>query len=124
MNVTRWLPILILLLPLASQADSWSKTIVEDRGHFEKSKVDSKKICEEVVNEELALQKRYDPDFNGKIVVKSHTQLEVYRTDSSFGHAAKCILEFQRKDVVSELKAIEEKAAQKPKLTDENLLDE
>lgn len=123
-KVTRWLSILFLTVPLASQADFWSKTIIEDRGHFEKSKVESKKICDEVVGEELALQKRFIPDFSGKIEVKSHAPLEVYRTDGSFGYAAKCVLDIRTKNDPPEAKLLEVKAEPEKEVSEENLSDD
>lgn len=124
MKLTKWLPIVILLIPLVSQADFWSKTIVEDRGHSDKSKVESKKICDEVVIAELALLKRYDPEFEGNIKVKSHAPLEVYRTDGSYGFAAKCILDIQSKLNPRELKIPSPKTAPGLKEAEESLSDD
>jgi hypothetical protein len=89
---------LLVLLSLSSFSTSAQvnlKTVIKDLGAKEKDKVNAKEVCAEVVKEELESLKISEPDFKGKVSIKEAAPLEVYRADSSFGYAAKCILQIK-----------------------------
>lgn len=87
----------MLLSVLAhSQADNL-KTIIKDNGDAEREKVDAKKLCNEVRDDQQRLMVLIRPEFKGNILVKEAVPLEVFRADNTLGFAAKCILQFPSK---------------------------
>lgn len=79
-----------------AQADNL-KTIIKDNGDSEREKVDAKKLCGEVRDDQQRLMVMIRPEFKGSITVKEAVPLEVFRANNSLGFAAKCILEFPTK---------------------------
>ena len=79
-----------------AQADNL-KTIIKDNGDSEREKVDAKKLCGEVRDDQQRLMVLIRPEFKGNITVKEAVPLEVFRADNSLGFAAKCILQFPSK---------------------------
>lgn len=73
------------------------KTIVKDKGHVDREKVDAPKLCAEVRDEQQRLMVMIRPEFKGQIVIKEALTLEVVRTDDTLGYAAKCVLQFPSK---------------------------
>lgn len=88
---------LLLLLPLSGLADSNLKTIIKDNGDIERENVDSKKLCSQVRDEQQKLLVAIRPEFKGVVTLKEAMPLEVFRADSSFGYAVKCVLQFPSK---------------------------
>lgn len=89
--------LLLLSLPSFGQVDTNLKTIIKDNGETEREKVDSKKLCGDVRDEQQRLLVAIRPEFKGVVILKEAVPLEVFRADSSFGYAAKCILKFPSK---------------------------
>lgn len=84
---------LLISFTLHAQSDNL-KTIIKDNGATEREKVDAKKLCNEVRDDQQRLMVLIRPEFTGQIVVNEASILEVFRTDNSLGFAAKCILQF------------------------------
>jgi hypothetical protein len=94
MKRTKVIILILLLLPLSALADSNVKTIIKDNGDIEKEKVDSKKLCSEIRETQQKLLVATRPEIKGVVTVKEAVALEVFRADSSFGYAVKCVLQF------------------------------
>lgn len=90
---------LLILLPTLSfaQNDSNTKTIIRDNGDVTRDNIDSQKLCNEVKVEQQRLLKAIRPEFVGTVSLKEAVPLEVFRADSSFGYAVKCVLQFPSK---------------------------
>ena len=88
---------ILLSLPFNSFADSNTKTIIKDNGDVEREKVDSKKLCNEVRDEQQRLLVAIRPEFKGTVTLKEAVPLEVFRADNAFGYAVKCVLQFPSK---------------------------
>ncbi|MBA2406117.1 MAG: hypothetical protein H0V66_15180 [Bdellovibrionales bacterium] len=89
--------LLLLSVPAFSQGDSNTKTIIRDNGDTSRDNIDSKKLCGEVRDEQQRLLKMIRPEFKGTVSLKESVPLEVFRADSSFGYAVKCVLQFPSK---------------------------
>lgn len=88
---------ILLAFPLSGLADSNVKTIIKDNGDTEREKVDGKKLCNEVRDEQQRLLVAIRPEFKGTVSLKEAVPLEVFRADNAFGYAVKCVLQFPSK---------------------------
>jgi hypothetical protein len=88
---------ILALLPILGFADSNLKTIVKDNGDMERDKVDGKKLCSEVIEAQQRLLTAIRPEFKGLITLKEAVPLEVFRSNSTFGYAVKCVLQYPSK---------------------------
>ncbi len=90
---------LFMLLSLSAfgQSDSNLKTIIKDNGDTDRDKVDSKKLCTEVRDEQQRLLVAIRPEFKWTVSLRESVPLEVFRANNEFGYAVKCVLLFPSK---------------------------
>ena len=97
MNRLSTILFILLFTPNLGMAESNLKTIIRDNGDVEREKVDGKKLCNEVKEAQQQLMTAIRPEYKGAVTLVEAVPLEVFRADSTFGFAVKCVLQFPTK---------------------------